>query len=128
MGISIAAGLVGGLLWFLLWRRFNMNGGALVLMGLVMGFLLAALIFATPFGMFVRRQRACLPLYATLLLDLSVLVAAPQTHPACVVPGDIHAFTNGFNYSMAFACLAIIWPVVLLLKGRLVRLLVAPRV
>jgi len=86
MGISIAAGLVGGLLWFLLWRRFNMNGGALVLMGLVMGFLLAALIFATPFG-------------------------------------DIHAFTNGFNYSMAFACLAIIWPVVLLLKGRLLSIM-----
>jgi hypothetical protein len=50
MGISMAAGVVGGLLWFLLWRRFNLTGGALVLMGLVMGFLLAALIFATPFG------------------------------------------------------------------------------
>lgn len=121
MGISMAAGVVGGLLWFLLWRRFNLTGGALVLMGLVMGFLLAAFIFATPFG----ASRGLKPIfflkpYLRRKLGLKNFYVNLPRLPL-FLSGDLNAFTNGFNYSMAFACLAIVWPVVLLLKGRLVR-------
>jgi len=82
LALGLLAALPTGLLAFGLWRKFDATGGALVMYGIMLGFLMTAFFFATPLG-------------------------------------DFKIFTNPFNYGMGFTCGTLAWPVLLLLKGKL---------
>ena len=51
--LAVLVGAIGGGLWLAVWQRFNFPTGQVFLMGLCSGYLIAAVIFFTPFGKFV---------------------------------------------------------------------------
>ncbi|CAH1257286.1 TM7SF3 [Branchiostoma lanceolatum] len=50
VGISCMVGSVGGILWTLFWWRFGLAVLSVLLVGLVLGYMFASIIFFTPFG------------------------------------------------------------------------------
>ncbi|KAK3779945.1 hypothetical protein RRG08_054198 [Elysia crispata] len=48
--LAVLVGAIGGGLWLAVWQRFNFPTGQVFLMGLCSGYLVAAVIFFTPFG------------------------------------------------------------------------------
>ena len=84
--ISVFSGVAGALLLLAAWHYKNSASSVLVTVGLVMGWVIASFVFATPLG-------------------------------------SLAMWKNSFNFIMCFLCVALIFPVFLLMKPKLLHVL-----